>query len=196
MSSGPTSSSPLHPMGPTKHSILHVTSLPQGRCEAEPSASFISRLSGEDLLTVKPNQCVIISSQAVLPLAEGQVWLDNVYFRFSTSSIGEQTVAATPPAPLHLHSGEGYITNVTIQGDGESQVAGFWVFPSGSVLMIGTWTAMSCLNCRASCCNMRAHELPSPWASHVTITSSVSQACFAEVLLLVSSHLLQSRSTL
>lgn len=91
------------------------------------------------MLDIKSNQCVILSSQAVMPLAEGQVWFDNVYLRHAKASLGEAVVASNPPAPLHVHSGEAYITNVTIQGDGDSEVAGLWVFPSSNVLMIGVF---------------------------------------------------------
>lgn len=139
--------------GPQHHAhVFFVSCLPvlQGKCTSDPLPDFIAKIGGDDLLDLKPNQCVILSTQAVLPLTEGKSWLDNVYFRHTQGSVGEQASSSgTPPAPLHVHSGEAFITNVTIQGDGISQSAAFWVFPSANILMIGT--LLFCVSHHTSC---------------------------------------------
>jgi hypothetical protein len=95
-------------------------------------------MSGAELLPLKPNQCIILSTHGVLPLSQGECWLDNVYFRYAQESSVDPTSAnRAPPAPLHLHGGNSFVTNVTIQGDGVHYVGAFWVFPTANLLMMG-----------------------------------------------------------
>lgn len=95
------------------------------------------------MLELYEYQCVILSPLAVLPLT-ADVWVDNIYFRHSLGfSLAEVTATETPQAPLHVHMGASYISKVSIQGDGISDTAALWIFPTANVLMMGAFLRYS-----------------------------------------------------
>jgi hypothetical protein len=128
----------------------------QGNCKAKPSGEFLRRTPGAGLLNVKPQQCVILANQPILPISEAQVWVDNLLFRYSLGGIGTEAASTLkPPALLHVHSGHVYATNMSIQGDGRSHSAAYLVLPTARSLMIGAPPASACMcgmhGCAAAC---------------------------------------------
>jgi hypothetical protein len=114
----------------------------QGACTEDPSTDLLAKVTGAKLLELNPKQCLILSPAGVLPLTEGKSWVDNLYFRFAKSTLGETASSGGPAAPLHVHSGEAFISNVIIQGDGNYDMSAFFVFPSANVLMMGAMPAV------------------------------------------------------
>eukprot|EP00892_Ulva_mutabilis_P002733 jgi/Ulvmu1/12460/UM009_0112.1 len=123
----------LPPQRGQTHSIV-------GNCTDDMPASFQASITGEPMLPRKAGQCVILAQKPVFAMSESNVLLANFYVRYATASAGgfgfEDPSSSTASLSwlVHAHGGNVWSRDMTIQGDGNSQIGAIIVFPTAHVM--------------------------------------------------------------
>jgi hypothetical protein len=91
----------------------------QGNCSSEPSTLALG-LSGRDLATRTPGQCILVTDQALLRLDRQNLWLHSLHIPFRTngqaySCCDSMLLYATGTGTANL-----WLTSVTLQGEGNA----------------------------------------------------------------------------
>lgn len=115
----------------------------QANCSEPVPPELLSRLTGTQLVPLKPQQCLILAHAHLLPVAAGALWVDHLALRFAPggagsfrSADGAEAPAGTPTL-FHAHRGTAWATNVTVQGDGAAPCSGVALHRSSEALFAG-----------------------------------------------------------
>lgn len=101
---------------------LILASAVQGNCSTPPPAALLSSIEGPPLHDFKPKQCLIVVTEPLLEnmgFGSGPQWLDNLYVRVGYQ---EKRKWDYEPDVTLLSSAQLYLTGVTIQGNGHTEV--------------------------------------------------------------------------
>lgn len=136
------------------HQVGHppdAGALVQGNCLDPPPSAVALQLSGDGLAPRLGNQCILTTPADTLHVSAGNVWLDHLYLR----------LRATGVADTHINlisankAGRLWMTNVTVQGDGDRPCQGVSCNQATGAFMQGA----------ARVCTARAaHPSPHPSA--------------------------------
>lgn len=129
----------------------------QGACQKEPSSAFENSIGGTPLRERKSSQCILITDMDLLRVQSGPMWLDNIYVRLKRSGRDEQPLLIET-----VQQGRAYLTNVTLQGDGDQFLscqavkASAGALIQGAPLVVIQNLVLACTHCIVR--NMRLRE--------------------------------------
>ena len=73
---------------------------------------------------LKPNQCLILAKDPLFAMSDSNVLLSNFYVRYASGS----------GWLVHVHGGNVWARNLTVQGDGSSEIGSLIVFPTAHAM--------------------------------------------------------------
>lgn len=123
----------------------------QGNCTEPPTDEFLRGISGAPLAPLRDGQCLILAKDPVFAMSDSNVLLADFYVRYASASSG---FAFEPPAGgggtklswlVHVHGGNVWGRNMTVQGDGESEIGSLIIFPTAHAMF---FSAIPCLCAR------------------------------------------------
>jgi hypothetical protein len=83
----------------------------------------------------------MLAHEHFLAVTIGNVWVDNIFIRFASQAPGSLGTEGTDTLPVptlfHVHGGNMWVTNLTVQGDGKSECRAIIAFPGSNVAFIG-----------------------------------------------------------
>lgn len=87
-----------------------------------------------------PNQCLILAKAPLFAMSESNVLISNFYIRY----VSDSGFAFEPPASsgsgtslswlFHVHGGNVWASNLTVQGDGSSEIGSVIIFPTAHAM--------------------------------------------------------------
>lgn len=138
----------------------------QGNCVDPPPSAVALQLSGNGLAPRRGNQCVLTTPVDTIQVNAGNVWLDSLYLRLRTTGV----TFSYPGLISSTAAGRLWMTNITMQGDGDATCRGLSCEVAAGALIQGTDAPLACsyaFQCM-SCVYTPPHAATQPWATYAT----------------------------
>lgn len=92
----------------------------QGNCADPPPSAVALQLSGDGLAPRLGSQCILTTPADTLHVSAGSVWLDRLYLRLRATGVADPLINLVSANK----AGRLWMTNVTMQGDGDRDCQG------------------------------------------------------------------------